>query len=90
MPTFSADEKKRLPLFTRFISSQMHKIDIDKWCEGFKIHEDPGQDFVINWINKNAKWFRKAWEKSSCKTCKHWEDCGWKVCCDCPNFKLLD
>ena len=90
MEILSANDRKCLPLFVRFIKSQLHKIDIDKWCEGFKICEDPGQDYIIHWINDHAIEFRKAWEKSSCKKCKNWDDCGWKVVCNCQNFISLE
>jgi len=90
MQTFSADEKKRLPLFTRFINSEMKKIDIDKWCEGCSKEKDPGQEYIIKWIKENADWFREAWNKSSCKVCKDWENCGWKVICNCKKFKSYE
>ncbi|MCX6567291.1 MAG: hypothetical protein NTW38_12875 [Candidatus Aminicenantes bacterium] len=45
--------------FARFLEKQRKKIDEEKWIEGTRICRDPGQEFVTNWINKNAEKFRK-------------------------------
>jgi hypothetical protein len=45
--------------FQKFLEKQRKKIDEDKWNEGVRICHDPGQEFVSDWIKKNAKRFRK-------------------------------
>jgi hypothetical protein len=72
----------------RFMRVQKKKIEIDKWLEGYNKKGDPGQEFVIEWIFKNADWFRKAWEKSLCVKCVSMEECGYKVREYCGTFKL--
>lgn len=73
--------------FKHFLESEWHKIEIDKWYEGCKVHHDPGQAFVLDWIQRNAKWFRNAWDESICKECEKWKECGWKVKKECENFE---
>jgi hypothetical protein len=79
-------QSEYIDMFIRFVGSERRKIDIDKWCTGCEIKKDPGNDYIIDWINKNAIWFRNAWEISDCKTCKKWENCGWKAERNCKDF----
>jgi len=76
--------------FKKFMETQRHKIDIDKWCEGIKINNDPGIDYVFNWINHNAIIFKKGWEESVCKNCYKWNDCGFKLLTDCENYAEME
>jgi hypothetical protein len=68
------------------IKSQIKKINIDKWNEGCRLKMDPGREYVIAWIEKNAAWFREAWNKSKCKCCHKWEECGYQVKEECDVF----
>lgn len=69
---------------------QKKKIEIDKWCEGCATNNDPGQDYVLDWINRNGSWFRKAWERSLCKNCVFIDECGidLKSCCEKFSAKI--
>jgi len=55
---------------------QLKKISIDKWCEGVRIKNDPGEMYVLKWVEENSKEFSEKWDRSCCKTCKFLEDCG--------------
>lgn len=68
-----------ISMMQKFLEVQIHKLDIDKWCEGYKLNNDPGDGYLINWINKNAEWFRNAWNESSCKKCVKYKNCGYEV-----------
>ena len=46
-------------MFRKYLEKQIAKINEEKWYEGERIKCDPGQEFVIKWIAKNAKKFRK-------------------------------
>lgn len=70
-----------------YLKIQKQKIEIDKWNEGCRRAEDPGQDYVIRWIESNGDWFRQAWEGSLCKACKRMLICGIELrdCCEIYN-----
>ena len=70
-----------------FLLAQAKKIQIDKWCEGCNQAKDPGQEYVISWIDQNGEWFRQAWEKSLCKSCHNSVQCGHKVAQRCTRFQ---
>lgn len=38
-------------------------IEREKWLEGQKRGEDPGEEFVINWIRENAAKYREEYQK---------------------------
>jgi len=65
--------------FKKYMLNQIHKIEIDKWCEGEKIEGDPGVDFIKKWIRENGSKFHELWDKSLCKDCIHCEECGFKL-----------
>ena len=70
----------------RFMHVQIRKIEIDKWCEGCRIEQDPGRPYVAEWIRKNAHWFRSAWESSQCRSCRNWVECGHQALQRCMNY----
>ena len=72
-----------------FLIAQKRKIEIDKWCEGCDTTRDPGQDYIMDWIDQNGKWFRQAWEKSLCKACRFSHQCGHNVLQMCDGYKKL-
>jgi len=43
----------------KYIQKQKDLIDKEKYLEGLKIGNDPGSEYVRNWINRNAARFRK-------------------------------
>lgn len=70
----------------KFIRIQKKKIEIDKWCEGCSAHRDPGQLYILEWIFKNAAWFRHAWENSLCQSCQLSDECGYNVLKQCDKY----
>ena len=77
--------------FKQFMETQLHRIDVDKWYEGIRIHCDPFQsDYVENWIEKNAVEFKLNYKKSICQHCNKWADCGYKVLTECNEYKKLE
>jgi len=83
-------DKKRAYQFCKYLKSQMDAIDKDKWYKGEEIHNDPGQEYIIDWINRNAKEWREKWEKSKCQHCSFWFECGHKLKVECERFKFDD
>ena len=77
---------KKAYAFCKFLQVETKKIDEDKWYEGLRRNNDPGQDFIIDWINRNAKNWRDEWENSKCQHCKHWKICGHEVRRECKDF----
>ena len=71
----------------RYLIIQKKKIEIDKWCEGCNLSQDPGQEYMMAWIEQNGAWFRQAWERSLCKSCHFSLECGHKVQQKCDNFQ---
>jgi len=72
-----------------YLRAQKKKIEIDKWCEGCNTTRDPGQDYVMLWIDQNGAWFRQAWDNSLCKSCQHSQKCGNNVLQMCDGYKKL-
>lgn len=81
-------DKKRAYLLCKYLQSEMKKIDEDKWYEGERICRDPGEPYVIEWINKNAEQWRKEWDLSKCQHCAFWMQCGHKLKKECDQFSF--
>jgi len=81
-------DKRHAYLFVKFLETEMKKIDEDKFFEGLRISADPGQSFIVDWINRNAKNWREEWESSCCQHCVFWKVCGHRVLQKCKEFKL--
>ena len=47
----------------KFLSDQIHEIEIHKWIESEKAHRDLGDEAVKDWINHYAKQYREEWNK---------------------------
>lgn len=73
-----------------YLKTQKKKIEIDKWNEGCRINNDPGQEYILSWIDQNAHWFRQKWEKSLCKDCRRLADCGIELRSECETFHSDD
>ncbi len=69
-----------------YLKIQKQRIEIDKWNEGCRRNMDPGQEYVIHWIENNARWFREAWEKSFCKACRQIRICGIELRNQCDAY----
>lgn len=72
---------------SNYMKLQIQKIMIDKWCEGCRIQADPGQPYVMDWIQTNGQWFRTSYDSSICKSCKHWSKCGHNLKNSCSSFE---
>ena len=66
---------------------QKKKIELDKWFEGCRIKDDPGEVFVLTWIASNGAWFRQLWNNSSCKNCMLCENCGHLLMQNCEQYQ---
>ena len=69
-----------------FMKAQVHRIEIDKWCQGERQHSDPGEEYVMDWVYNNAKRFRNDWDGSACQTCSNHRQCGWKALYVCDLY----
>ena len=77
---------KKEYMFSKFLDIEIKKINVDKWIEGEKISADPGENFIHDWIKRNASNWRKEWDCSKCKHCKNWKDCSLLLKTECDNF----
>lgn len=73
-----------------YLYAQKKKIEIDKWCEGVRLRQDPGQNYIMNWIMSNASWFRNAWDRSLCQTCGKSIECGHQVTNSCHKYQPIE
>ena len=81
---------ERLPMGTEFENRQhaeIKRIELDKWYEGTRIKRDPGDPYIMQWINKNSSQFSTEWECSACKTCHKASECGFKTLPECPCYE---
>jgi hypothetical protein len=69
-----------------FLNVEIKKIEIDKWDEGVRRHNDPGNDFVLEWVERNAKQFRYQWDISVCKCCEKCYACGYNLLSACDGY----
>jgi len=83
-------DKKKAYHFCKFLKSQMDAIEMAKWYRGEEINRDPGHQFILEWIDKNASNFRRDWDKSCCQHCYKWKNCGHMLKVECQNFKFDD
>jgi len=76
--------------FDKFMRVELKRIEVDKWIKGEKIKADPGNTYVENWVGKNGKDFRDAWNLSKCKSCRFCLGCGFEVKLMCDNFEPIN
>ena len=81
-------DKKKAYLFSKYLHAEMNKINEDKWYEGEHIGRDPGTNYIVDWVNKNAANWRTSWEKSKCQHCSWWRQCGHSLKEQCDKFIL--
>ena len=72
--------------FQAFLTSEKIRIDREKWFTGERIKNDPGQEFIFNWIKQNSQQFRNDWNESDCKSCMSAFDCGHTLRKKCQGF----
>ena len=70
----------------KFLKSEKRFIEKSKWFAGERIHKDPGEKFIIEWIEKNASRFRQVWDCCLCKGCKKGSECGDCLRIECDLF----
>lgn len=80
-------DKKHAYSFIKFLEIERRKIDEDKFFAGIRTSSDPGEEYIVDWIKRNAKMFRCEWEESCCKHCKHWKVCGHRILKKCTDFE---
>lgn len=80
-------EEKR---FKNFLKAEHKFLEESKYYKGIELNKDPGEDYVIECVNKKAKKFREMWNLSVCKDCKCAGECGNNLRLDCNNFKDLN
>jgi hypothetical protein len=79
------DEKK----FKNFISAERKFLNESKYYKGINTHKDPGDEYVIECVQKKAKTFREMWNLSVCKDCIKAANCGNNLRIDCNDFNEL-
>jgi hypothetical protein len=74
----------------RFIEAEIQHINDEKYYEGERLKNDPGDHFVFDWVSKHAKEFRDAWNLSKCSSCCFWKCCGKEVKIFCERYKSIN
>lgn len=72
----------------RFIEAERCAIEIAKYLEGCSIHSDPGDEFLVGWIEKFAEEFRRDWPNSKCKDCIR--DCAHECKSFCDKYERAE
>jgi len=73
--------------FPNYVKVQKDYIEMAKYYEGLKIHNDPGEAWILNeWMPQHASHFRESWNLSCCKICKNVLNCGHMLKKECFNF----
>lgn len=72
--------------FTAFLHAERECIDKDKWLEGERVHNDPGQPYIMQWVTENSQEFRDKWNDSCCKDCSQALNCGHYLRRHCLKF----
>jgi len=49
--------------------AEIHRIELEKWIEGEKLHRDPGNDYIFQWIEKHGSEFHTKFISSKCRFC---------------------
>jgi len=76
--------------FTAFLHAERECINKDKWLQGEKIKNDPGEPYVFQWVNENSQEFRDKWNDSQCRNCTHAFECGHYLRRHCSKFNKRD
>jgi hypothetical protein len=82
--------QKKCRAFENFLRSQKKFIEDSKWYQGEKICKDPGDEYILDWVNREAANFRKRWEVSQCKECMLGDKCGDLLKTVCIEFKEIE
>lgn len=74
--------------FEKFIKTQIKYFNDAKFYEGINSKKDPGDFFLINFIQTSASTIREKWENSKCKCCKNWQHCADLLKCECIKYEI--
>ncbi len=66
--------------------AETYWINFDKWCEGEKVGKDPGNEFVLSWIDQHGEEFRQKWDMSCCSECVKNNECGYMLRLQCEKI----
>jgi hypothetical protein len=66
--------------------AQINRIEYDKWIAGEKLHSDPGNTYIMEWIETYGSDFHDEFIISDCRTCKKCWECGGSVKFQCFNY----
>jgi len=65
---------------------ERHKIELDKWFEGERRNSDPGESYILSWINEKGSLFHEEFSSSDCRTCQKSNVCNDVCKFDCSNY----
>jgi hypothetical protein len=80
-------ETSALKYMERSLKCQLDYINMAKYYRGLEIKSDPGEMFIKEWIVNSAHDFRIRFNKSLCKECLNYYDCGHTLKDKCDKFK---
>lgn len=75
--------------FKNFLNAEQKFIEESKYFKGVHLNKDPGNEYIMECVDKKAKTFRDMWNLSICKDCCKAGECGNNLRIDCNNFKEL-
>lgn len=67
--------------------AQIARIEYDKWIAGEKLHYDPGNTYICEWVKTYGPDFHDEFIISDCRTCKKCWECGGSVKFECFNYQ---
>lgn len=77
-------------IFNNFLKAQVKYMNDAKYYEGINTHHDPGQEYVLKFVEEKAQFFRECWDKSICCKCLNGSQCGDLLKQQCDKFKLIE
>jgi len=83
------DVEKKCRAFQNFLKAQVHYVEEAKYFEGINKNYDPGEKYILDWINSQASIFREQWNASKCKMCTSGGECGDLLKKFCEGYKEL-
>ena len=78
---------KEILKFQNYLKAEKKFIEDAKYFEGINTNKDPGNEFIISWVELYAQKFRDRWLKSKCQHCKDSVECGNKLKEECDKCK---
>ena len=54
----------------KFCKTEISKINLDKWFKGLETKQDPGEEYIKQWVKENAPVFRKKYNSKKMKELK--------------------